>query len=581
MVMSKNSDSIQSVSLRRAALESRYPVWERRTIATHFFLQCKTFQDRPYILVEDASFSYQETWENAWKFAKALLKLGVKRRQHVALLMDNEPSIFMLMLAITLIGAACVPLNTMLRRDELDYILRQSDADLLIMHQNINNVNHEQAVLDILNTMDKQLSENPRRLKQVVCIPKQTEQLPDKFLHYDTFLSGADEITDDEVSARWHQSEYPDETAYIIYTSGSTGTPKGAIITHDMFLRCAYSTCLSRAFADGRRIFTSLPFYHVFALEEGLLAASFVGGAVITMSSFSPQRSLQLMEKFQANDFLCVPSTLVAILSSPAVKTVDLSSLTALMCAAAPAPVPVWEQAVSVLKVSEICTGYGGTEVTASTVHTEVGDPIETVVTSVGRIKPAGSTGLPEYNGANVQYKVVNPYTGEELPNGEIGELVVRGNIVTRGYYNKPDETAAVIDKDGWFKTGDLGSINQNGYLEFHGRSKDMYKVSGENVAPKEVEEVISKHPALNQVYVVGVTDTLTIEAGAAFIELKPGQSCTRSDIVRWCQESLARFKVPRHVWFVSANEWPLTGTGKIQKFRLKDMAIERLERAR
>lgn len=214
---------------------------------------------------------------------------------------------------------------------------------------------------------------------------------------------------------------------------------------------------------------------------------------------------------------------------------------------------------------------------TASTVHTEVGDPIDIVVSRVGRIKPAGSTGLPEFGGANVQYKVVDPYTGEDLPEGAVGELTARGNIVTRGYYNKPEETAAVIDKDGWFRTGDLGRIDENGYIEFLGRSKEMYKVSGENVSPKEVEEVISRHPAVGQVYVVGVPDPLTTEVGAAFIELKPGATLTRREVVRWCQDRLAKFKVPRYVWFVEPGQWPMTGTGKIQKFKLQEIAQERL----
>ncbi|MBX6394985.1 MAG: AMP-binding protein, partial [Alicyclobacillaceae bacterium] len=363
----------------------------------------------------------------------------------------------------------------------------------------------------------------------------------------------------------------------IIFTSGTTGLPKGVMLTHDMFLRCAYSTTLSRAFEDGRRIFTPLPYYHVFAYVEGLLAVSFVGGAMISMPQFHPRQSLALMERYKATDFLCVPSMLVAILNHPERDQFDLSSLRALMCAAAPAPVPIWERAVRELGVEEICTAYGGTEATASTVHTEVGDPIEIIVTRVGRIKPAGSSGLPEFGGANVQYKVVDPFTGEDLPEGSVGELAVRGNTVTRGYYKKPEETAAAIDKDGWFRTGDLGRIDEKGYLEFLGRSKEMYKVSGENVSPKEVEEVISRHPAVNQVYVVGVPDPLTSEAGAAFIELKPGTTCTRREILHWCQERLAKFKIPRHIWFVEPGTWPMTGTGKIQKFRLQEIAKERL----
>jgi fatty-acyl-CoA synthase len=256
----------------------------------------------------------------------------------------------------------------------------------------------------------------------------------------------------------------------------------------------------------------------------------------------------------------------------------DLSSLYALMCAAAPAPVAVWEQAMRELGLTEVCTGYGGTEVTASTAHTEVGDSIERITTRVGRLKPGGVSGLPEFGGSNIQYKVIDPFTGEDLPPGSIGELTVRGNTVTRGYYKKPAETAAAIDKDGWFRSGDLGRIDEHGYIEFLGRSTEMYKVSGENVSPKEVEDVINRHPAVAQAYVVGVPDNLTTETGAAFIQLKAGMTLTRRDVVQWCSERLAKFKIPRHVWFMEQSDWPMTGTGKIQKFKLRELAKQKLE---
>ncbi|MCY0876911.1 MAG: AMP-binding protein, partial [Firmicutes bacterium] len=191
--------------------------------------------------------------------------------------------------------------------------------------------------------------------------------------------------------------------------------------------------------------------------------------------------------------------------------------------------------------------------------------------------KPGGVSGLPEFGGANIQYKTIDPFTQLDLDPGDIGELVVRGNHVTKGYYNKPDETAAVIDKDGWLRTGDLGRMHEGGYIELLGRSKELYKISGENVAPKEVEDVISRHPAIAQAYVIGVKDVMTSETGAAFIELRAGATCTRRELIDYCQERLARFKVPRYFWFMEADQWPMTGTGKIQKFRLQEIAEKRL----
>jgi len=555
---------------RREALAARYPVWPGHTLPEHFREQAARYGSRPAIMTEHRQLTYAELWEEARSIAKSLLGLGVARRDHVAMILANEPETVSLMIAVWMIGAVCVPVNTMLREDELRYVLQQSDSRWLVFHQMAGGVRHAENVLRLSGELPK--------IRRMICIPNADQSPDERFLSWSEFLEMGSRISDDELERRFAASRYPDEVADIIYTSGSTGQPKGVMITHDMFLRCAYATALSRAFEDGRRIFTALPLYHVFALVEGILALSFVGGAHIMTSGFVPAQALAMIERFKANDMLCVPSMLVALINHPDVGKYDLSSLYALMCAAAPAPVSVWQRAIDTLKLTEICTGYGATEVTASTAHTEIGDDIETVVTKVGRIKPGGVSGLPQYGGANVQYKTVDPETGEDLPPGAIGELTVRGNVVTKGYYNKPEETFAVIDKDGWLRTGDLGRVDERGYIELLGRSKEMYKVSGENVAPKEVEDVINRHPAVAQAYVVGVKDPLTVETGAAFVELRPGHTCTRAEIVEFCQKHLAKFKVPRHVWFVSANEWPVTGNGKIQKFKLKEMAEKRIE---
>lgn len=569
-----------SVQERRRQLESQYPQWPRRTIASHFFAQAEKFADQPLLITEDRTSTYEQVMEESRRLARALLALGVRRRDKIAVLMANEPEFIFLMIAVSMVGGVVIPINTMLRADELSYVLQQSDTNILVMSERIGRLHHAAAVADLLSAGETKLPQ----LRQVICIPDRAHSDEHEevcrdagFLAWSDFLDGAERVTDDDVYARWKDSEYPDEVAFIIYTSGSTGVPKGVQLTSDMFLRCAYSTCLSRAFELGRRIYCPLPLYHVFAMEEGLLAASFVGGSLVIGREFTPRIALELMSTHEATDMICVPSMLVALVNHPQVTDYSLQSLTALMCAAAPAPVPVWKRAVDLFGLTEICTGYGGTEVTASTMHTEVGDSLEVVVSRVGRIKPGGVSGLAEYGGANVQYKVVDPVSGADLPSGTMGELSVRGNVVTRGYYKKPDETSAVLDGDGWLRTGDLGRMDEFGYFEFLGRSKDLYKVSGENVAPKEVEETISKHPAVSQVYIVGVPDGLTTEAGAAFIELRPGAVCTRSDILAWCHERVARFKIPRHIWFVEASDWPMTGTGKIQKFRLQEMARERI----
>lgn len=563
-----------TVEERRGALEKRFPEWPRHTVATHFSQACETYDKRPFIYIEDATVTYGNVWKNARTYAKALLNLGMKRRDHVAVLMENDAVYPSLMVATSLVGAVLIPLNTMLSKDELAYILNQSNTRYLIMHDAIKKTNYANIVQELL---DDEAFQAKSQLETIVCMEKIEGSIDERFLSWDDFCVGAKNVADGKFTSRLKASEYPDEIAMIMYTSGSTGKPKGVMLSHDNLLRCAYSTCLSRAIEDGRVTFAPLPFYHCFAIVEGIFAMSFVGGALISASRFSPLSALEKMDKYKANDFLCVPSMLVPLLNEPRVSEFDLTNLFAMWCGAAPAPAHVWERAVDILGMTEMITGYGQTEVTSSGVTTEIGDAVERIVTRVGRPKLGGVTGMGEFNGSTVEYKTVDPETGEDLPAGSIGEFVVRGNTVTRGYYNKPEETAQAIDKDGWLKTGDVGWIDEHGYLEHLGRSNDLYKVSGELVAPRETEEVIAKHPAVNQVFIVGVPDRMTTEAGVAFIELKPGESCERRDITDFCSGKVARFKIPRHVWFIEADEWPMTSTGKVQKFRLQEMAKERL----
>lgn len=525
--------------------------------------------------IDGKELTYGEVWDLAVQYAKAFMKLGVKRRDHIAILMNNDATYPSLMIASSMVGAVFIPINAMLTKDELGYIVSQSDTQYLLVQQTVKNQRHAEVVAELLDTPEFQ--ENSQ-IEKVIGIPTDEKDAMDRrFLLWNDFLKGSDSITDEEFQQRWDESRYPDEVAIIMYTSGSTGSPKGVMLTEDMLLRASYATCMSRAIEDGRVTFAPLPFYHCFAIIEAILAMSFVGGSFISALGASPLQSLQLMEKYKANDYLCVPSTLVPLLNHPRVSEFDLSNLFAMWCGAAPAPIPVWQKAMNVLGLTEMITGYGQTEVSSSGVTTEIGDPLERISTRVGRPKLGGSSSVTEFNGSNVQYKTIDPDTRKTLPAGSVGELVVRGNTVTHGYYKKPKETAEAIDKDGWLRTGDVGRIDENGYIQLLGRSKEMYKVSGELVSPREVEVVISEHPAVSQVNVIGVPDSITTEIGAAFIELKLGETCTRRDIIEWCSSRLAKFKIPRHVWFVEASEWPMTSTGKVQKFRLKDIVKAKL----
>jgi len=566
-----------SVEQRRKSLFEEYRVWPIESIGHHFKTMAEKYRTQPFIITETQSYTYQDVWDEGRKYAKSLLAQGIKPEDHVAVLISNRPESVFLMLGIWMVGAVCVPVNTMLREQELLYLLKQSDTRWLFLEQFAGGVMHADSVSNIY----KELAANKdsHSLKKIFCIKNTDNPLDNLFQPWETFfeLSVSDDILDEALA----KTNDPHILADIMYTSGSTGFPKGVTITHDMILRSGYSTAISRAYEDGRRIYTALPLYHIFALAEGLMAVSFVGGALILDNQFKPLSALEMIEKHRANDILCVPSMLVSLINQTELKPFNFDALHSIMCAATAAPISVWERAKKVFNIKEICTGYGSTEVTGAVVHTEQGDAVETVSTRVGRLKPSNPSGVPELGFANIHIKTVDPDTGEDLPEGSVGEITIKGNLVTKGYYKMPEETSAVVKNDGWFRTGDLGRIDEHGYIELLGRSKEMYKVSGENVAPKEIEDVISKHESVNQAYVVGVKDAVTFETGAAFVELRPGAACTRRELLTFCQNHLARFKVPRYIWFITADELPITGNGKIQKFALAEIAEHKLAQMR
>ncbi|MDF9407341.1 MAG: Long-chain-fatty-acid--CoA ligase [Pelotomaculum sp. PtaB.Bin013] len=575
---------MKSVQDRVQALLDAYPVWPRRTIAGHFDEAVKKYQNRTLVFTLEKEYTYAEMQERSDLLARGLLALGIRPREHVALLMGNYPEFIISKLALTKIGAVCVPLNTMLLERELAFLLEDSDVVALIFNDSLGKNNY----VDIIGRICSELTVQPDginvscaalpRLRNVICFSA-NDSIYDDLMSFNDLYRLGEGISPDELQRVRQATEYPDDICDIMYTSGTTSLPKGAMMSHDMLLRSSYAACLTRAVEDGRRIYFPLPLYHIFAYELGLLVVTFVGGAIVTHAQFTPREALELMEKSRANDFLCVPSILLAVLNHPDLKKHDLSSLHATMCGATPAPVPLWQRAVDELNLQEMCAGYGMTEVSGASTITSPGDPVEVMATRVGRLVMANCSGLPEFGNRNIQYKVVDPFTGKELPPGEEGEWVCRGNMVTRGYYKRPQENVELIDKDGWLRTGDLGIIHPDGLFQITGRSKEIYKISGENVSPKEVEEVISTHPKVNQVYVLGVPDRNMGEVGVAFIELKPGEESTRREIVGYCKGKLARFKIPHHIFFTSSSELPFTSSGKIKKYKLAERALSLLEK--
>lgn len=560
-----------SLEERRSALAARHPVWEPRTL-DGFLADCAAERGaRPLVITDHGTLSYADVDAWATRLADGLVARGVRAGDHVGIIMANYPEFVPVKFAVARAGAVAVPLNFLYRRDELAYVLAQSRCRTLITMSGFAGIDH----LALLESMRGELPD----LRDVIVVPT-TDDVAADLTTLDDLAAAGDAAAGAAAAAN---ARRPHDPADILYTSGTTGSPKGVLHTHDNVLRTSYASALTRAFQDGRRILFSLPCYHMFGYVEGLLAAMFVGGAVILQPSFSPAGYLAGIERHRADEILCVPTMTVAILECPELDEADVSSLTAILSGAAPAPVWVWERVRERLGVTEITTGYGMTECGGAMTMTRPEDPLELHATTVGRIKDAGAAGLTSGVGAGVsdgspqrghlcEYRTVDPVDGTPLPAGEEGELVSRGPTHLLGFWDEPEETAAAV-RDGWLHSGDLGRILPDGSLQVTGRTKELYKSGGELVMPKEIEELLTAHPGVSQAYVAGVPDERWGEIGCAWIVTEPGATVDADELLALCRSRLARFKVPKQIRFVDAADLPTTPTGKVQKFRLVALA--------
>jgi len=369
----------------------------------------------------------------------------------------------------------------------------------------------------------------------------------------------------------------PQSVSDLLYTSGTTGAAKGALLTHDAVTRTAYSCAYTRAFADGYRICFALPIYHVFGYVEATMSVLLAGGAINPHTVFDAVSALESISAHGIHELMCVPAMTTVVLDEARRGSYDLSSLHTMFSSGAAHAPHLWQDMLDVLGVEQVFSAYGQTETTASTTCMMPGDPIERLLTTNGCHKPAGVAGDPALGGALAVYKTIHSETGEDLPPGSVGELVVRGPIVTQGYYDKPAETAALFDPQGWMHTGDLGRIDEQGYLSLTGRKKESYRCGGELVIPGEVELVLSDHPLVAAAHVVGTPHPRMGEVGCAFVVLAGDEQPDVEELIAYSASRLARFKVPAVVVLTTADEIPLTVTGRTKKFQLAERAAAAL----
>jgi fatty-acyl-CoA synthase len=345
-------------------------------------------------------------------------------------------------------------------------------------------------------------------------------------------------------------------------------------------LHAAFSSALTRSFEDGRRILFALPMYHVFGYVEGFVAALFVGGAIIPQAIFDSREMLDLAEQLAATDIICVPAMTQALIEQARQRKFKSDKLLSVFNSGGVNVPSVWADIRGVLGAKEIHTAYGMTETTASAMCTWTEDDAELLLDTNGRYKFAGPAGDEAIGGLVAQYRVADPETGKGLPFDYDGELQVRGPVVTQGYYRKPKETQAAFTADGWFKSGDIGRLSASGYIKLTGRLKESYRCGGEMVMPREIEELLSSYPGIAKVFAVGVSDPRMGEVGCLCIVPEVGDEPSADEVIAYCAVRLARFKVPKYTVMLKAEDIPLTATGRPQKFKLAELAMERLPKS-
>jgi fatty-acyl-CoA synthase len=538
------------VQQRRDALRRRYAQWLPRSLAAWLDLCATEYGDRPLVLGDDRALTYRDVAEESSQLADGLIALGVQPGDRVGMVMANYPEFAAIKFAIARTGAIAVPLNYLYRAEELRFVVADAECRVVITMTEFAGLRYPEMLhgmageptLVLLDTDGSAVAD----ALTVPALAALGRSRP----------GACRQIAVDPLSA-----------GDMLYTSGTTGSPKGVLVTHDAVLRTAYASALTRAYEDGRRILFSLPCYHMFGYIEGLLSATVVGGAIIPQTRFSARSYFEGIERHRATDILCVPTMAVAMLEDENRTRYDLTSLRAILCGSAPAPIWLWEAVEAEFGVSEIVTGYGMTECGGAMTLTRPEDDLALTSDTAGRPKLAGCAGV-EGTDELVVYKAVDPETGADLSAGTEGELVSRGPTAMLGYWNRPTETAATL-RDGWVHSGDLGCVPDDGYVRVTGRSKELYKSGGELVMPKEIEDLLDAREDISQSFAVGLRDERWGEIGCVVVVRAPGSQITEDDVLQHCRAHLARFKVPKRVEFYRAEDLPTTPTGKVQKFRL------------
>jgi fatty-acyl-CoA synthase len=512
---------------------------------------------------QNIRLTYRQFVDQVNHVARGLMGLGVEKGDRVGIWAMNHAEWIVVQFATAKVGAIMVNINPAYRTYELEYALKQSEVQTIIIQGRFKTSDYigmfyEACPEAYESKPGRIMSEKFPFLKNAVFLGTTPYN---GFFSWDEFLKKADEITSDDLIERAEALTF-DDAINIQYTSGTTGFPKGVVLTHHGVLNNGYIIGEGMGFTDKDRLCIPVPFYHCFGMVlSNLVCVTHGSTMVIPSPAFDAEEVLKTIEKERCTAVHGVPTMFIAELTHPNFKKYDLRSLRTGIMAGSPCPIEVMKQVNTQMHMSEIVIVYGQTETSPGVTMTTTSDPVERRVSTVGRAFP------------HTELKIVDQKTNKIVPVGEIGEICARGYCVMKCYYNNPSATHATLDTNHWNHTGDLGTMDEEGYFRIVGRLKDMVIRGGENIYPREIEEFLHHHEKIADVYVVGVPDTKYGEELCAWVKVKPCQTISEQEVRDFCKGKIAHFKIPRYVMFV--DDFPMSVTGKIQKFRMREDSIK------
>ena len=496
--------------------------------------------------------------DQARHIARALHAAGVRHGDHVGVLLGNSGVWVQIFYACAMLGAVTVPVNTRFKTEEMEFCLKQADVKLLLTADTFLGIDFLALLSQVEPALDRANGLPGERLpclRQVVALG---ERCPPGARSWRDFLAAGNAVDDAQLQA-CVQAVTPDDVLLIQYTSGTTSFPKGVMLTHANMLTNAWAAAQRIGVNAEDRYFSIRPYFHVAGTTLSILVSLVTGCCLLTLPKFEVADALQMLDAERCTLTSGNDTIFLMLMGHP---DFDRSRIHLRGGWAAAGP-QVMQKIRDVMGVPGMCNAYGQSEASPNITLSSHDDPFA--------LRAAGWA-LPH---PGMEVRVVDPGTGVPVAVGEAGEIQARGWSVMKGYYNMPEATARALSEDGWLSTGDLGEMDAAGRLRMVGRLKDMFRVGGENVAPAEVEEVLHAHPAVRMAQVVGVPDARLGEVPAAFVLLKDGQDCTADELIAWCKQRCANYKVPRHVAVVDSFEHiGMTGSSKVQKNKLRAHAI-------